>query len=144
MVKLIVLADAAAAARRAGELLAEAATAGGHIALSGGKSPELAHRSAAELQPDWSHAEVWWGDERCVPPDDDESNFAMAKRTLLDELKTPPAAVHRFRGEADPEEAAREYDAALQGVRLRLNLLGVGPDTEPVEAPPDALQCGVV
>lgn len=125
---LIVLDDAAAAARRAGELLAEAAHGGGHIALSGGKSPELAHETAATLQPDWSRVELWWGDERCVPADDERSNFAMAKRTLLDRLEAQPARVHRVRGEVDAEAAAAEYDAALRGVRLRMNVLGIGPD----------------
>jgi 6-phosphogluconolactonase len=127
-IDLIVLDDAEAAARRAGALLAEAARGGGHIALSGGKSPELAHETAAKLQPDWSRAALWWGDERCVPPDDERSNYAMAKRTLLDNLEVQPASVHRIRGEIDPTEAAAEYDAALKGVRLRLNLLGIGPD----------------
>ena len=136
--ELIVLDDAHAAARRAGELLAEAARAGGHIALSGGKSPELAHETAAALQPDWSRVEVWWGDERCVRPEDGRSNFAMAKRTLLDRLGVPPAAVHRIRGELDPEAAADEYDAALRGVRLRLNVVGIGPDGHTASLFPDA------
>ena len=127
-VDLIVLDDPAAAARRAGELLAEAAQNGGHIALSGGTSPELAHETAATLQPDWSGVELWWGDERCVPPEDERSNYAMAKRTLLDRLEVQPARVHRVRGELDPEAAAAAYDAALRGVRLRLNVLGLGPD----------------
>ena len=127
-VELIVLNDAKAAARRAGELLAESARAGGNIALSGGKSPELAHETAAKLQPDWSRVELWWGDERCVPPNDDRSNYAMAKRTLLDNLEAQPGSVHRIRGEIDPIEAAAEYNSALTGMRLRLNLLGVGSD----------------
>src|SRR5512133_3942566 len=117
-VELIVLEDERAAARAAGELLAETARAGGHIALSGGTTPEHAYRTAARLQPDWSEAEVWWGDERCVPPDDDRSNYLLAKRSLLDNLKAQPRAVHRIRGELDPQDAAAEYDAALQGVRL--------------------------
>ena len=127
-VELIVLDDADAAARRAGELLAEAVRKGGHVALSGGKSPELAHETAAGLQPDWSGAELWWGDERCVPPDDERSNYAMAKRTLLERVAVQPRAVHRVRGEIDAEEAAAEYDSALAGVRLRINVLGIGPD----------------
>src|SRR5215210_7677045 len=98
---LIVLDSPEAAARRAGELLAETARGGGHIALSGGKSPELAHETAAILEPDWSGVELWWGDERCVPPDDERSNFAMAKRTLLDKLEIQPT-VHRIRGELEP------------------------------------------
>jgi 6-phosphogluconolactonase len=125
---LIVLDDAEGAARRAGELLAEAAQAGGHVALSGGRSPELAHVTAATLQPDWSRVELWWSDERCVPPDDERSNYGMAKRTLLDRLEVQPARVHRVRGELDPAAAATEYDAALRGVHLRLNVLGLGPD----------------
>jgi 6-phosphogluconolactonase len=63
-----------------------------------------------------------------VPPDDERANFAMAKRTLLDGLAVQPARVNRVRGEIDPEAAAAEYDAALKGVRLRLNVLGLGPD----------------
>jgi 6-phosphogluconolactonase len=136
--ELVVLDDAGAAARRAGELLAEAAREGGHIALSGGKSPEVAHETAARLVPDWSRVDVWWGDERCVPPDDDRSNFSLVKRTLLDHLHVPPREVHRIRGEADPEEAAAEYDAALAGVRLRLNVLGIGPDGHTASLFPDA------
>ena len=137
-VELIVFDDEHAAAERAGEFLAEAARAGGHIALSGGKSPEQAHETAAELEPDWSRVEVWWGDERCVPPEDANSNFGMAKHTLLDRLRGRPSAVHRIRGELDPEEAAAEYDAALQGVRLSLNLLGIGPDGHTASLFPNA------
>jgi len=127
-VDLVVLDDAEAVGRRAGELLAEAARGGGHLALSGGRSPELAHETAAKLQPDWSRVELWWSDERCVAPNDERSNYAMAKRTLLDRLETQPARVHRIRGELDPEAAAAEYDAALRDVRLRLNVLGLGLD----------------
>jgi 6-phosphogluconolactonase len=127
-VDLVVLDDAEAVGRRAGELLAEAARDGVHVALSGGTTPELAHETAAKLQPDWSRVELWWSDERCVSPDDERSNYAMAKRTLLDRLETQPAHVHRIRGELDAEAAAAEYDAALRGVRLRLNVLGIGPD----------------
>jgi 6-phosphogluconolactonase len=137
-VDLIVLDDAGAAARRVGELLAEVARGGGHIALSGGKSPELAHETAAVLQPDWSGVELWWGDERCVPPGDERSNFGMAKRTLLDRLALQPAHVHRIRGEVEPQAAAAEYDAALRGVRLRLNLLGLGPDGHAASLFPNA------
>src|SRR5436309_3342123 len=121
MVEFVVLDDAQAAARRVGELLAHRARAGRPLAPSGGRSPEVAHARAAELERDWSGVELWWGDERCVPPDDDRSNYAMAKRTLLDKVANPPAAVHRIRGELDPDAAAQEYDEALAGVRLRLN-----------------------
>jgi 6-phosphogluconolactonase len=127
-VELIVLDDERAAAQAAAELLAEIARTGGDIALSGGKTPEQAYRTAARLQPDWSGVDVWWGDERCVPPDDDRSNYLLAKRSLLEHLRAQPREVHRIRGELGPEEAAAEYDTALHGVRLTLNLLGIGPD----------------
>jgi 6-phosphogluconolactonase len=137
-VELIVVEDAPAAADGAGEILADAARAGGHIALSGGKSPARAHETAAKLVPDWSGAEIWWGDERCVPPDDERSNFGMAKRTLLDNLTKQPSAVHRIRGELEPDAAAAEYDAMLHGVRFALNLLGIGPDGHTASLFPNA------
>jgi 6-phosphogluconolactonase len=115
-------------AQEAAELLAGQAARGGRIALSGGSTPGPAYKLAAELQPDWSAADVFWGDERCVPPDDPRSNFRMARETLLDRLEGPPGQVHRIRGEADPEAAAREYDGLLRGLTLDLVLLGIGPD----------------
>ena len=111
-----------------GELLAEQARAGGSIVLTGGSTPAAAYRHAAELQPDWSDVTLWWGDERCVPPDDERSNYRLAKETLLDLLDTPPSAIHRIRGEAPPAEAADELDTALAGVTLDFLLLGLGPD----------------
>jgi 6-phosphogluconolactonase len=111
-----------------GELLAAEARRGGSIVLTGGSTPGSAYRRAAELEPDWSGVTLWWGDERCVPPDDERSNFHLAKETLLDRLRTPPREMHRIRGEAPPEEAAAELDAALANVTLDLLLLGLGPD----------------
>jgi 6-phosphogluconolactonase len=137
-VELVVVDDPEAAARRTAELLAAAARAGGRIALSGGSGPKRAYELAAELEPDWSRTEVWWGDERCVPPDDERSNYRMAKEALLDRLSVPPAAVHRIEGELDPPEAAHRYDRALQDVRLDLNLLGIGPDGHTASLFPNA------
>jgi len=110
------------------ELLAEQARAGGSIVLTGGSTPGAAYRRAALLEPDWSRVTLWWGDERCVPPDDERSNYRLAKETLLDELSAPPGAIHRIRGEAPPPEAAAELDAALAGATLDFLLLGLGPD----------------
>jgi 6-phosphogluconolactonase len=111
-----------------GELLAEQARRGGSIVLTGGTTPGQAYRRAAERQPDWGRVTLWWGDERCVPADDERSNYRLAKETLLDRLDIPPRAVHRIRGEAAPDEAAAELDAALEGIELDLLLLGLGPD----------------
>jgi 6-phosphogluconolactonase len=127
-VELVVLDDERAAACAAGELLADAARQGGHIALSGGKTPERAYETAAELEPDWRKVTLWWGDERCVPADDHRSNYRLAKRALLDRVSESPAAVNHIRGELGAEQAAAEYDEKLHGVRFALNLLGLGPD----------------
>jgi len=107
------------------EVLAEAS---GNVVLTGGRTPVRAYELAAELRPDWSDAELWWGDERCVPPDDERSNFGLAKRALLDRLETPPRAVHRIRGEEGVERATTAYDEELRGVALDFVLLGIGPD----------------
>jgi 6-phosphogluconolactonase len=111
-----------------GELIADQAKHGGSIVLTGGSSPGKAYERAAERAPDWGRVDLWWGDERCVPPDDERSNYKLAKDTLLDRLEVPPRSVHRIRGEAPPAEAADELDAELDGVQLDLLLLGLGPD----------------
>jgi 6-phosphogluconolactonase len=119
---------AAEAQDAAAELLVEAARAGAPIALSGGDAPGPAYERAAQLEPDWSSARLWWGDERCVPPDDERSNYLLAKKTLLDRLGRQPAEVRRIRGELGGEQAAAEYDRLLAGLRLGLALQGIGPD----------------
>ena len=123
--ELHVVDDPAAAV---GELLAERARRGGSIVLTGGSTPGKAYERAAELAPDWSAVELWWGDERCVPPDDERSNYRLAQVTLLDRLAEQPAEVHRIRGELQPADASGEYDKALEGRTLDLLLLGLGPD----------------
>jgi 6-phosphogluconolactonase len=118
-------------------ILCEAAEAGAHIALTGGSTPGLAYERAAEAGADWSRATLWWGDERCVGPDDELSNFGLAKRTLLDRLPSPDDGgpeVHRMRGERGPHGGADDYDNELrerlgeQMPRLDVVLLGLGPD----------------
>jgi 6-phosphogluconolactonase len=123
--ELHVVDDPAAAV---GELLAERARRGGSIVLTGGSTPGKAYERAAALAPDWSKVELWWGDERCVPPDDERSNYRLAQETLIDRLAEQPAEVHRIRGELEPADAAGEYDHALDGIMLDLLLLGIGPD----------------
>jgi 6-phosphogluconolactonase len=127
-VHTIVTDDAEGAAEQAAALLVDAARAGGEIALTGGSTPARAYELAAGLEPDWSRAGVWWGDERCVTPSDDRSNFGLARRTLLDKLEAPPRRVARIRGEDDPAAAAAAYERDLDGVRFDLLLLGLGPD----------------
>jgi 6-phosphogluconolactonase len=137
-VELVVATDAAGAAQLAAERLAAAARAGGHIVLTGGSTPRLAYELAAGLQPDWSRVEVWWSDERCVPPDDERSNYGMAQAALLDRLAVAPAAVHRMRGELGREEGAELYERELGGLaRFDLLLLGLGPDGHVASLYPD-------
>jgi 6-phosphogluconolactonase len=127
-VDITVVADAEEAARLAADRLAGQARTGGSIVLTGGKTPRVAYRLAADLEPDWSRVEVWWGDERCVPPDDERSNYSLALN-LLDQIDQPPAAVHRIRGELGPEAGADAYDQELEGVgTFDFVLLGLGPD----------------
>lgn len=111
-----------------GELLAAQAARGGAIVLTGGSAPGPAYERASELQPDWSRTTLWWGDERCVAPDDERSNYLLAERTLLSRLAAAPREVHRIRGELPPGEAAAELDEALAEVELDFLLLGLGPD----------------
>src|SRR5215213_8985618 len=114
------------------ERLTAAAEQGGHIVLTGGSSPRAAYGIAAERDADWSGATVWFSDERCVPPDDENSNFGMANRALLSRLSRPPR-VMRIQGELGYEAAADAYDALLREQwgaqpRFDLVLLGLGPD----------------
>jgi 6-phosphogluconolactonase len=126
--ELVVVDDEKVVAAVVAERLARAAREGGNVVLTGGTTPELAYKEAAKREPDWHRVELWWGDERCVPPDDKNSNYRMAKRTLLDRLEQQPRAVHRMKGELGKEAAAADYERELGDTQLDLLLLGVGPD----------------
>jgi 6-phosphogluconolactonase len=113
-------------AQAAAELLA---SAGGHVAITGGSTPRLAYERAAELRDDWSGVDFWFTDERCVPPDHEHSNFGMAERALLS--RADGATVHRMRGELGHQDGATAYENELGEFgpdALDLILLGVGPD----------------
>jgi len=88
------------------------------IALAGGTTPRRAYELLAERhrdEVDWSRVEVYFGDERCVPPDDAESNFAMAWRALLSRVPVTPEHVHpMYQGGELPDVAAARYDALLR------------------------------
>ena len=101
------------------------------LSLAGGSTPRPVYeRLAAEL-PDrdpWSRIDLFFGDERCVPPADPASNYRMAKAALLDRVPVAAPQVHRMEGErADHDEAARAYEAILPD-RLDLLVLGLGED----------------
>jgi len=106
------------------------------LVLSGGSTPkalyELLATPAYATRIDWTRVHVFWGDERCVPPDDRSSNYRMAREALLDRVPVSPQAIHRMRGEDPPEEAAASYEADLRKVfgagapRFDVVLLGMG------------------
>ncbi|HEY8923002.1 MAG TPA: 6-phosphogluconolactonase [Polyangia bacterium] len=129
---------AGAAAERFVALAAAAVAARGRftVALSGGSTPKALYARlavpACASRIDWTRVHVFWGDERCVPPDDASSNFRMAREALLDHVPVPAAQVHRLRGEDDPTAAAAAYERELRGAfpdgaaRFDLVLLGMG------------------
>ena len=81
-----------------------------HIVLAGGSTPALLYRMLAEETAlDWSNVHIWFGDERTVPPDHEDSNFKMVHDTLLAEIDMPPDNIHRMRGETEPASAASDY-----------------------------------
>jgi 6-phosphogluconolactonase len=116
------------------------------VALSGGTTPRNVYaRLASEplaTALDWSRVHILWGDERCVPPDHEASNYRLARETLLDHVPVSAANVHRMRGEDDPAMAAVTYERLLRTVlrtpngpprtapacRIDLVLLGLGGD----------------
>jgi 6-phosphogluconolactonase len=109
------------------------------IALSGGNTPRPVYARLAAVAHDlpWELIHITFGDERCVPPDDPESNFRMARETLLAPAAVPEKSILRMRGEIDPQIAAQEYQDRLDVMasqrgepiyRHDLILLGLGDD----------------
>ncbi len=143
MTSIRIVPDPAALARMAAEtihsLAAERISHTGRftIALSGGSTPKALFKLlAAEYreQIDWERTYIFWGDERCVPPDDADSNYLMARETLLDHVPIPASNIFRFKGELPPPEAAQHYESDLRAFfgeqlpQLDLILLGMGDD----------------
>ncbi len=108
------------AAERVTRLIDRAMTERGKvsIALSGGSTPRPIYTLLAteyySRRIDWSRVHVFWGDERCVPPDNPQSNYRMAGEALLDAVPIPSTNVHRIHGEEAPEKAAGAYEKELR------------------------------
>ncbi|MBL4845309.1 MAG: 6-phosphogluconolactonase, partial [Planctomycetes bacterium] len=97
------------------------------IALAGGGTPRPVYQALTERSDlPWEHVEFFFGDERCVSPDDPQSNYRMAREALLD--AHPTAVVHRMEGEREDREAAADAYAAALPERLDVVLLGMGGD----------------
>jgi 6-phosphogluconolactonase len=134
--------DANAIAREAAErivkLSEDAIEARGRfsIALAGGSTPKTLFALLASpefvTRLDWPAIDLFFGDERCVPPDHKDSNYRMAHETMISKVPIPLDNVYRIRGEIDPEEAAKEYGLMLKehfgDGGLDLALLGMGDD----------------
>lgn len=141
--------DAAGLARRAAQYFAEkcagAAAAHGRVrvAISGGSTPKATFGLLADpgqpwrAQMPWDKLDLWWVDERSVPPDNADSNYRMTREAMLDKVPLKPEQIHRMEGELDPTEAAARYEMELRnGFGLRdqelprfdLLQLGMGPD----------------
>ena len=109
------------------------------IALSGGSTPELLFSLLGDhfsTSAPWEFVHLFWGDERCVPPDNSESNYGMTKRKLIDKIDIPSSNIHRIRGEEDPEKEAKRYSGEISGFTSKrdripifdLVILGLGED----------------
>ena len=143
--QLLVMDDAQALFVRAAEEIAhlagEAICTHGEftLCLTGGVTPASTYELLAtrfHLSVDWKEVQFFWGDERCVPPEDPASNFGMANRTLLSRVALRPEQIHRMRGEDEPKHAAYQYERELQSFfhlehedefpSFNLMLLGIG------------------
>jgi 6-phosphogluconolactonase len=107
------------------------------IALSGGNTPRSVYAEMARCDLPWEKFLFTFGDERCVPPENDESNFRMANEALFRPASVPNSSILRMRGEIEPVLAAKEYEAQLDVLAAKrgekiyehdLILLGLGDD----------------
>ena len=143
MTSLTTCADAEAASQRAASEIARRLDAalrergGAHLALSGGSTPARTYELLGDELESWRAIDVWFADERCVGPDDEESNYKLARQTLLDAAAGLEAErVHRMPGELGPTRGAASYAAELRerapiedGLAvLDVIVLGIGPD----------------
>jgi 6-phosphogluconolactonase len=124
-------------ARACSAMLVGALVGGDDVVVTGGSTPRQAYAHLAsavrDMDLDASEATLWFSDERCVGPDDEQSNFRLLKESLLDNLAgRPQPDVRRIHGELGPDEAAESYERELVEAgepRFELVLLGLGPDT---------------
>jgi 6-phosphogluconolactonase len=155
MIDVTVVEDAEAAARACAEGVsaaieaARAARGVAHVALAGGRTPARTYELLAEIVTDWRDVHLWFGDERCVPLDDPDSNDTLVRRSLLERLPDAPAnprpVVHAVTGAGggDPAAAAADYERELQATvhgdppQLDLALLGLGEDGHTASLFPD-------
>ncbi len=121
------------------------------IALSGGNSPKGLFKKLSKKYIDvipWERINFWWGDERCVFPEDEQSNFKMTRDYLFSNISVPEKNIHRIRGEADPEQEALRYAEEMEtSLNSRgkfpvfdIIILGLGDDGHTASIFPDQLE----
>lgn len=141
MTSLTTCADAEAASMRTAREIARRLQSArrergvAHLALSGGSTPARAYELLAGELESWEGIELWFVDERCVGPEDEQSNYRLVRETLLSNAAIAPERVHRMEGELGPDEGARRYALALAAIgdpdeppALDAIVLGIGPD----------------
>jgi 6-phosphogluconolactonase len=127
---LIRCTDAEEVAARSAEAIATAVAAArathgeAHLCVAGGSTPRRCYQLLGPLLDTWEHVHLWYGDERCVPPEDPEANVRMVREALI----APGAIEHRMRGELGPDEGAAQYAQELGDTIMDLTLNGMGPD----------------
>ncbi len=123
-----------------------------NIALSGGSTPKILFNVLSEEYPgkiDWEKINFFWGDERCVLPTDEESNYGMTKKYLLDKIEIPERNIHRIVGENQPDKEADRYAREIDENILTISnglpefdiiILGMGPDGHTASIFPNKLE----
>lgn len=122
-----------------------------NVVLSGGSSPlglfdRIADKFADKIN--WERIHLWWGDERCVSPENNASNFFHSKEHLISKVSIPEENIHRIRGEEDPEEEAERYsNEIMENINYRgedpvfdIVILGIGEDGHTASIFPDQLE----
>lgn len=121
-----------------------------NIAISGGSTPKVIFKVLADKYSnhiDWEKVHLFWGDERCVPPDNSESNYGMTKEFLIDKIKIPEKNIYRIKGEDEPILEAKRYSKIIIDNMPKLNdlpafdfiMLGLGEDGHTASIFPDRL-----
>ena len=133
-----ILADAQAAGAALADFVANRLKAadpvrGFHMALAGGSTPLPFFEALSQMRDlPWQQLWIYWSDERCVPPNDPQSNYGLARKHLISQIHVPKNQVERLRGEVDPEAEAARYSQLLRqrlpDLSLDLVLLGLGDD----------------
>ena len=108
-----------------------------HLAISGGSTPKMLFKALTDIKVEiaWNKLQLYWVDERCVAPEDNESNYRMTYENLISNVPLPEDNIHRMKGELKPEDGVKDYQKALDAIpkanglpQFDLIILGMGDD----------------